>query len=252
MDFILTLIIATGAFFLLSSIFNYDSVLDDYNSSYSALVLEVKDTYGVDFEAISKMTDEEYQKYVTNMTEDEKVNYENAQKYVQSNEEINMKFQKIFSFTILVVTFGIMIGFLIVEFLIPLFLKNGQTVGKKIFGICLMMENGVRVKPLPLLIRTLLGKYTIETMLAVYAFLLLFLFRVIDLSSILLLLLVGLIALSQPIIMIFSKKNALIHDLMAYTVVVDRESQMIFNTEEELIKYKQDLADKNARSRKTF
>jgi hypothetical protein len=44
----------------------------------------------------------------------------------------------------------------------------------------------------------------------------------------------------------------MIHDAMAYTVVVDKESQMIFNNEEELIKYKQEVADKNAKSKRTF
>jgi hypothetical protein len=39
---------------------------------------------------------------------------------------------------------------------------------------------------------------------------------------------------------------------MSYTVVVDKESQMIFDTEEDLIKYKQEMAKKNAVSKKTF
>ena len=43
-------------------------------------------------------------------------------------------------------------------------LKNGQTIGKKIFGLAVMQTDSVRVKPIAMLIRTLLGKYTIETM----------------------------------------------------------------------------------------
>ena len=252
LDFIIVLIIATGAFFLLSSIFNYDAQLEEYNVHYNTLIEEAKTQYGVDFDAISKMTSEEYEKYISNQTEEEKINYEEAQKFVESDEELTLKFQNIFNISILIITFGVLIAYLIVEFLIPLFFDNGQTIGKKIFGICVMMENGVKIKNMPLFIRSILGKFTIETMLIVYCVLMLILFRIINLFTIVLLLVVAIMLLSQMIILIVSKKNLLIHDLMAFTVVVDKESQMIFNTEEELIKYKQDLAEKNARSKKTF
>ena len=252
LDFIIVLIIATGAFFLLSSIFNYDALLNEYNTHYNALVEEAKTEFGIDFEAISKMTQEEYDKFISNQTEEEKINYENAQKFVESDEELNLKFQTIFNISILVITFGVLVAFLIVEFLIPLFFGNGQTVGKKIFGICVMMDNGIKIKTISLFVRAILGKFTIETMLIVYCFLMLILFRVVNLFTIVLLLVVALMLLAQFIIIIVSKKNLLIHDIMAFTVVVDKESQLIFNTEEELIKYKQDLATKNAKSKKTF
>lgn len=252
LDFIIVLIIATGAFFLLSSIFNYDAQLEEYNVHYNALVEEAKNEFGVDFEAISKMTQEEYDKYISEQTEEEKINYENAQKFVESDDDLNLKFQNIFNISILIITFGVLIAYLIVEFLIPLFFENGQTIGKKIFGICVMMDNGIRIKTVSLFVRAILGKFTIETMLIVYCFLMLILFRIVNLFTIVLLLVVAIMLLAQIIMIIVSKKNLLIHDLMAFTVVVDKESQMIFNTEEELIKYKQDLAAKNARSKKTF
>ena len=252
LDFIIVLIIATGAFFLLSSIFNYDSTLEEYNTHYNALVEEVKTEFGIDLVKISEMTQEEYNEYIANQTEEEKINFENAQKFVENDEELNYKFQSIFNVSILVITFGILIAYLIVEFFVPLFFKNGQTIGKKIFGICVMMDNGVRIKPVPLFVRSVLGKFTIETMLLVYCVLMLVLFRLINIFTITLTLVVGVMFIAQIVILIASKKNLLIHDLMAFTVVVDKESQMIFNTEEELIKYKQDLAEKNARSKKTF
>jgi uncharacterized RDD family membrane protein YckC len=145
-------------------------------------------------------------------------------------------------------TFGILIAILIVEFLIPLFLKNGQTLGKKMFGICLMMDNGVKIKTLPLFVRTLLGKFTIETMIPVYFIVLLY-FGHINLLHIVIL---GVLVIAELLLIIIHRKNPLLHDLMSYTVVVDKESQMIFDTEEDLIKYKQEMAKKNAVSKKTF
>ena len=253
LDFILTLIIATGAFFLLSSIFNYDGLSDEYDERYSVLVEEVKLEYNIDFDAISKMTTEEYDEYFNRLKEEGRLqDYQDAEKYMVSDEQLSATFQKIFTFTLLIVTFGILLGIMVVEFVIPLFLKNGQTVGKKVFGICLMMENGVRIKPLALLIRTLLGKYTVETMITVYCVIMLFLFRFVNGITVFMLAASVIIVLAQLILIVVSKKNLLIHDVMSYTVVVDKESQMIFKDEEELIKYKQDLAEKNAKSKRTF
>ena len=150
--------------------------------------------------------------------------------------------------SLLMITFGVLIAILIVEFVVPLILKNGQTVGKKMFGICLMMDNGVKIRTLPLFVRTLLGKFTIETMIPVY-FLVLLYFGHINIIHILIL---AALLIAEIITILVTKKNALLHDLMSYTVVVDKESQMIFNTEEELIKYKQEVAAKNATSKKTF
>ena len=253
LDFILTLIVATGALFLLSSIFNYDGLSAEYDERYGVLVEEVKLEYNIDFDAISKMTTEEYSEYTARLKEEGRLeDLEKAEKHMVEDEQLNTCFQKIFTFTLLIVTFAILIAYMLVEFVIPLFLKNGQTVGKKVFGICLMMDNGVRIKPLALLIRTLLGKYTIETMITVYCAIMLFLFRFVNGITVFMFAASAIIILAQLILIIVSKKNLLIHDVMSYTVVVDKESQMIFNSEEELIKYKQDLADKNAKSKRTF
>ena len=45
------------------------------------------------------------------------------------------------------------------------------------------------------------------------------------------------ILLLQLICMITSGSNSLIHDYLAHTVVVDMESQMIFDSEQDLIEY---------------
>ena len=253
LDFLTVIVIATGFFFLLSAIFNYDGILEEYDARYEVLVEEVKLEYNIDYNSISKMTQEEYDEFYNRLKEENRLkDLEDAEKYMVNDEKLNLIFENIFTFTLLVVTFGIMLAYLLFELVIPLFLKNGQTIGKKVFGICLMMENGVKVKPIPLLIRTLLGKYTVETMILVYCFVMVFLFRVVNGFSVLLFGLTAIIMISQLILLIVSKKNLMIHDAMAYTVVVDKESQMIFNNEEELIKYKQEVADKNAKSKRTF
>ena len=51
-------------------------------------------------------------------------------------------------------------------------------------------------------------------------------------------LILGLILLLQIILMISTHTNSCIHDLLAKTVAVDMQSQLIFETEEEMIAYK--------------
>lgn len=237
LDFIIVVILATGFFFLFSTVFNYDSLTVELNTHYDRYVEE----YGFDFRELT-------QEKVDKFTEEEKTKYEVAAQAFREDKEIISTLGKILSMTLIMLTFGILLAILIVEFLVPLILKNGQTLGKKMFGICLMMDNGVRVRTMPLFIRSILGKFTIETMIIIYGLVLLYFGQL----NIIVLFLAAAILIANGILIIISPKNLLIHDAMSFVVVVDKASQMIFNTEEELIKYKKDLAEKNARSKKTF
>lgn len=237
LDFIIVMIVATGFFFLLSAIFNYDQL----NSDYTAYYEEYKEIYGFDFREVTLDT---YNGY----TQEQKLNYDTAYAALTSDQGFVTAYNLVINTTLLVVTFGILLAVMIVEFFVPLFLKNGQTVGKKVFGICLMSTNGVKVSNRALFIRTLLGKFTIETMIPVY-FIIMLLFGN---ANVLFLFLGAALIIAQLLIMIVTKTNSLIHDLMSYTVVVDKESQMIFETYEELIKYKEEHAKGRVNSIKTF
>ena len=129
---------------------------------------------------------------------------------------------------------GILTGYLLLEFLVPLLFKNGQTLGKKIFGVALMRNDGVKIGHVTLFVRTILGKYAVETMIPMMALMMLFLGNLnIVVLGILLILFVA-----QIILFLATRKHSLIHDLLADTVAVDMASQMIFNTTEEMAAYK--------------
>ena len=97
-----------------------------------------------------------------------------------------------------------------------------------------MRSDCVRISTNVLFIRTILGKYTISTMVPVLMLLALFFGAnpIIPLTVILLILLL------QVVLLITSKTNSLIHDNLASTVVVDFQSQMIFDSPEALNEYK--------------
>ena len=96
-------------------------------------------------------------------------------------------------------------------------------------------------------IRTILGKFTLETMIPIYLMYLAALGKIGILGPII----IGLILLVQVILMIATHTNSMIHDVLAKTVVVDMSSQMIFDSEEEMIAYKEKL-HAEAAARKTY
>lgn len=148
--------------------------------------------------------------------------------------------------TIMTVSLSLLSAFLIVEFAVPMIMKNGQTVGKKVFGIAVMHANGVRVTPVAMLTRTLLGKYAIETMVPALIILMIY-FNTIGIVGVVV---IGLIAVLQAVLMIATKTNSMIHDVLSNTVVVDMASQLIFDTQQQMIEFKKAAAAEQAERQK--
>ena len=135
---------------------------------------------------------------------------------------------------LIITTFGILIAVLLLEFIVPMSLGNGQTIGKKVFAIGVMRQEGVKVNGVCMFIRTVLGKYAIEPMVPVLMVLMLFFGSVGEVGWII----VGVIVIAEIVLLATTKEHCMIHDKLANTVTVDLPSQMIFNTQEELIAYK--------------
>ncbi|MBO5973880.1 MAG: RDD family protein, partial [Clostridia bacterium] len=148
LDAILVCILATGFGFLLSSLLDYDSYNRTLNDGYS----HYEELYGVSFE----ISYEEHEA----LSSDARQNWDNAYNALIQDKDVMYAYNMVINLTMIIVTIGILLGVLVLEFAVPLFLGNGQTLGKKMFGICLMNTNGVKINSLQLLTRTLLGKYT--------------------------------------------------------------------------------------------
>ena len=95
--------------------------------------------------------------------------------------------------------------------------------------------NMVKINAVTLFIRTVLGKYTLETMIPVLILIMIYWGTIGVVGPIVLLL----ILIVEAATLIASHTNALIHDLLAGTVAVDIASQMIFDTTDDMIAYKQ-------------
>ena len=246
LDAILTVILASGFVFAISAIINYDSYYDKMNQYYD----EFEEENGFSFNMFSKnedeLNDKEKQikeissKALEDLTEEEKQIKEEYEKAIDdfvNDKDMLYIYNMLINLTLLMVTISVLLASLIIEFVLPLVFKNGQTIGKKCFGLCLVKNNCVRINAPILFIRTILGKFTVETMIPIYIIIMI-IFGGAGITGTIVLVLILFI---QLILVISTKNNCLIHDLMAGTVVVDKNGQMIFDTENDLIEFKKNF-----------
>ena len=233
LDVIAVSIIATLCAWLISLAADYDGWNKKLEDSYS----RYESQYGVTF----RITEEEY----NNKSSSDKENYDNAYKALVEDSEAMKAYSMVTNLMILTVSLGLFIAVLIWEFIVPLFLKDGRTVGSLIFGIAVMRSNGVRISHISLFIRAILGKYAIETMISVYIIMMIFMNAIGIVGP---LVICG-ILLMQLILIISTKNNQLIHCILSDTVVVDYGSQKIFDSQEDLLEHKKrearDRAERN-------
>jgi len=229
-DSILLVVLAVGMGFLLSALVGYDSWNEKLDEAYA----RYETRYGVVFD----ISQEEYQA----KTEAEKKIYDDAYAALIADQEAMGAYNMVINLTMVVTSLGILLAFMILEFAVPLWLRDGRTLGKLIFGLGLMRSDGVKMNTMQLFVRTLLGKFTIETMVPVCVIILIF-FNSMGLNGTLLL---AALLLVQGACVGFTNGNCAIHDLLAGTVCVDYQSQMIFESSEALLEYKKKQAAERA------
>ncbi len=213
-DVIILAIVVIGTASALSAIFGYDGYADEMTRYYE----QYEEMYGVDFD----ISAEDFEK----LTEEEKNIYYEADKAMNSDAEVLKAYRMMLSLSIVIVSLGMFIGFFIVEFIIPLFIGNGQTLGKKIFSIAVMRTNSVKITTPILFIRAVLGKYTIESMVPVFLIFMI-IFGVLGFVGALV---IFAIILLNIILIFATRTSSTIHDLLSDTVVVDMASQRIFDS----------------------
>lgn len=232
LDLILLAVLVSGVMYLLSIVLNYSRYSDQVNAAYAQYEAE----YGITFE----ITQDAYQA----MTEAERQNWDDAYAALIADEEAMQAYNMTVNLILLMTTAGILVSMLILQLLVPLLLKNGQTVGKKAFSLGVIRQDGVKMNTMQLFVRTILGQFTLETMIPVYIVLMMLWGTIGIIGPIVLFVLI----IGQMICMGVTKNNAALHDLLSGTTVVDLACQKVFNSTEELVEYtKQIHAERAAR-----
>lgn len=232
LDAILLMVLAVGFGLLLATVLGYD----ECNQTLEAKYAYYESQYGVTLD-ISQDS------YLA-MTAQEKQAYDTAYEALIADETVLYAYNMVVNLSLVITTVGILLAMLVLEFIVPLLLHNGQTVGKKCFSLGLVRTDGVKLTALQLFVRTVLGKYTVETMIPVYILLMLF-WNVMDVTGTLVL---AALLIAQLVCLGVTRNRSAIHDLLAGTVAVDISSQKVFSSTEELIAYTKRIhADRAAR-----
>lgn len=222
LDAILLLVLTTGAMAGVGHLLDLDAHSQELTAIYDRYEKEYNISYSITQEQMEKLTEEQMEAYRA------------ANEALAKDTHAQAVFEQMVNASLLTVSIGFLVAYLILELMIPLLLKNGQTLGKKAFGLALVRKDCVQVTPFMLFARTVLGKYTVETMLPLLLFLLMFfgLFGSIGTSILMIFLVV------HVVLPMITHNHSAIHDYMACTVVVELNSQMIFASADELLEYK--------------
>lgn len=249
LDFIAICIVAVGFAFLLSTVLGYDG----YKTEFVNLQTDYKRQHGIVSSAeYANLPEEERANYsiekdYETLTEEERVKYDEADKAFAQDAEANYLYSMMMNLILLIVVFSILLGYILLEFIVPLIFKNGQTLGKKVFGLAVMREDGVKLSPLVLFVRTVLGKYTLETMLPLFVIAMIFL----GAMGIVGIVVVAGILITQIVLLIVTKARTPLHDVLSHTVTVDYASQLIFDSVEDMIAYKKKIHAEQVESEKS-
>ena len=229
-DTMMIILAAVGIAAIMSLFMNYE---EHYNT-IETIEAECAAKYGIN----TDLTAEEYEQ----LSEEEKQKYLEADAEFGNNPLVADAYNKLLTLTLLTITFSLLIAYVGLEFVVPIFLKHGRTLGKKIFGLAVMRTNGVKLDGQAHFIRSIIGKYTMETMVPVYIILMIIFGNLGPIGT---LMLIAFLIL-EIAMYATTRTRSTVHDLVSDTVVVDMASQMIFESYDDLMAYKTKLHEEEA------
>ncbi|MBE6960402.1 MAG: RDD family protein [Ruminococcaceae bacterium] len=230
LDLILLVILITGLALGLSEILNYNAYVTALNDGYAKYEELYGVQFGLDQDAYDQLSKEEQDRYME------------ASNALDQDKEVVRAYDMTITLSLLIISISIFLGFLILEFIVPLLFGNGQTIGKKMFNLALMRTDSVKLTTFALFVRSMLGKCTIETMVPVLMIMAMFMAPIGMIGPTIIF---GILAVNIGLL-VSSRNRACIHDMMAVTVVIDHSSQMIFETADDLTEHKKRLAAEEA------
>jgi len=253
-DMLIAVMIAVGLAGVFSIAFGY--------TEHNIKMEEIRYHYYVDVYNIPMHVSKEYYEtipeeekvnYITYETyealsEEEKAVYEQASAAISADPAMQDLQSKLFTMSFAIISLGVFCSHFLWYFLLPLWFKNGQTLGKKCFGLAVMRTNCVKISNPVLFVRSMLGLYAMETMAPI----LLVMMIISGALGIVGTITIFGIFILQIVVMIVTQTNSCIHDLLSDTVVVDMASQQIFDTQEDLIAYQEAQAAAKAQAKDDF
>lgn len=226
LDIILIIIIAVGVMFLTSVIIDYDANQDKLNEYYQIHNVYVSGENGENI----------FCEIGSSENDSCSLAWENFGKDQNAVDQYN----KVNQLTVIILSSGVFFSLLIMHFIVPLFLKDGRTIGKKVMGVSLISSDEVRVTTNQIFVRFLMGEFLITTMIPI----LLIFTAMISGGGLFYTLTAIFIVFLNIGFVIFTKNHQNLPDLIAKTIAVDTASQIICDTKEEVNKLKYNSEEK--------
>ena len=225
-DAVMCLVLATGVLSVMSGLLHYDEQSDKLNEYYQQIWTQ----YEFDNQVELDLEDEAYNALSPEgkAVLDEHLN--NVNEAIIDNENVQRLHTVIINYTFLMITISLLVVDVAWHFIIPMILHDGRTLGKKIFGLGVMRTNGLKLSNPVLFVRSVLGLFTMETMVPVLFGLMIY-FGMLGMVGVIATILLFVL---EVIVMATTPTHSSIHCLLSDTVVVDFASQRIFQTQEDL------------------
>ena len=221
LDFILTITLAVGFMLLASVLVNYDKQVEKLNEYY-----DIHNVY---------RTDEKGNKTFCEANPNDEYDSCNvAWAKFAEDEEAVAQYNRVNEYSIGILSSGLVLSIMSMYFVVPLCLKHGRTIGKKVMGISLISNEEIKVNHRQMFIRALMGNFLVLSMIPV----LLFFTAMISGGGFFYSFIALGIEFANIVAVLVSKKKQNFADMIAKTIAVDSASQIIFDTKEELSKFK--------------
>lgn len=214
LDIILFVVLFTGVLYLFSLIANTQQYIDILNEEY------IRIGY--------KYFDEAKQEYV--FISEEAANFKEVIELYNASEIIAENNAKLNVLVLNGPLISIVVCSLIFDLLIPLLLKNGQSIGMKVFNIGLLSKSEIAVTPMQVVLRCLLGKITVNK---VVPYLALFLVMFAPTGAFFGLLVFLIIFIGNLVLLCSTKNHTGIADIIASVYPVDASQTVFYKTHEE-------------------
>lgn len=242
-DLILIIVVATGVALLTSVAYGYDN--------YNQICYQKEIQYGIYVEDPEGKIEIDNKNYTICYEVDGIDEKEAAKRYEELYKDLEYReaYTKRSSGQVIIITTAIVVSLTIFEFVIPLILKHGRTIGMKFFDIGYVTDEGVDINFKTVFVRFLFGKLIVGALIPYSGIMLAFLmptyYTVVGFVAIF-----GVIGLNIFLFFMTPEKRG-IHDYIAKCVPCDNSCQIYFKTVEELNRAKAE-EKKNEIEKKTY
>ena len=226
-DAVMCLVLMTGMLVIMSALLKYDVQAEKLDGIYEDYYAR----YELEHEGVVlNPTEEVYNAFTLEELEIYQYHREAVHALISEDPEAQRLQVVIINYTFVMISVSLLIVSLVWYFLVPMLFGDGRTLGKKIFGLAVMRTNGLKLSNPILFVRSILGLFTMETMVPVFFGLMIY-FGLLGLPGVIATLLLFIL---EIVVMATTKTHSSIHCLLSDTVVVDFASQQIFQTQEAL------------------